>query len=90
MIAVDPKTVKPAGPWNTSVIKIVDGKVTHRMNGVEVLSYTLWSPEWDQMVADSKFKDFPEFTKGISKKGFIGFQYHGHTVWFRNVRIREL
>lgn len=90
MLPADPKTVKPAGSWNTIVIKVKDGKVTHTQNGVEVCSYTLWTPEWDAMVAKSKFKDFPGFTEGISKEGFIGLQDHGYSVWFRNIKIREL
>lgn len=90
MIAADPKTVNPAGSWNTIVIKVKDGKVTHTQNGKEVLSYTLWTPEWDELVKNSKFKNFPGFTEGIAKEGFIGLQDHGYTVWFRNIKIREL
>jgi hypothetical protein len=90
MLAADPKTVKPAGEWNTIVVKMKDGKVTHTQNGVEVCSYTLWTPEWDKMVAASKFKTFPGFTEGIAKEGYIGLQDHGYPVWFRNIKIREL
>ena len=90
MIAADPKTVNPAGSWNHMVIKVKDGKVTHTMNGVLVVSYTLWTPEWDALVAKSKFKSFPGFTEGISKEGYIGLQDHGYPIWFRNVKIREL
>ena len=90
MLAADPKTVKPVGEWNTIVIKMKDGKVTHVQNGVEVCSYTLWTPEWDKMVAASKFKTFPGFTEGIAKEGYIGLQDHGYPVWFRNIKIREL
>ncbi len=90
MLPADPKTVHPAGSWNTIVIKMKDGKVTHTQNGVEVCSYTLWTPEWDAMVAKSKFKSFPGFTEGIAKEGFIGLQDHGYPVWFRNIKIREL
>ena len=90
MIAADPKAVKPTGEWNTCVVKVKDGKVTHTMNGVEVVSYTLWTPEWDKLVQNSKFKTFPGFTEGIAKEGFIGLQDHGYTVWFRNIKIREL
>lgn len=90
MIAADPKTVNPAGEWNTVVIKVKDGKVTHTQNDVEVCSYTLWTPEWDKMIANSKFKDFPGFTEGISKEGYIGLQDHGYSIWFRNIKIREL
>lgn len=90
ILPADPKTVHPAGEWNTIVIRVKDGKVTHTQNGVKVVSYTLWTPEWDAMVAKSKFKDFPGFTEGISKEGYIGLQDHGYPVWFRNIKIREL
>lgn len=90
MLPADPKTVKPAGEWNTIVITVKDGKVTHTQNGVKVVEYTLWTPEWDKMVANSKFKTFPGFTEGISKEGFIGLQDHGYDIWFRNIKLREL
>lgn len=90
MLPADPKTVKPTGEWNTIVVKVQDGKVTHTQNGVLVVSYTLWTPEWDKMVANSKFKSFPGFTEGISKEGYIGLQDHGYEIWFRNIKIREL
>jgi hypothetical protein len=90
MIAADPKTVKPTGEWNTIVIKVKDGKVKHIQNGVKVVEYELWTPEWDAAVAKSKFKSFPGWTEGISKEGYIGLQDHGYPVWFRNIKIREL
>lgn len=90
MLPADPKTVKPAGEWNTIVISVKDGKVTHTQNGVKVVEYTLWTPEWDALVANSKFKTFPGFTEGISKEGYIGLQDHGYAIWFRNIKIREL
>lgn len=90
MLPADPKTVKPAGEWNTIVVRVKDGQVTHTQNGVKVVSYTLWTPEWDALIAKSKFKNFPGFTEGISKEGYIGLQDHGYPVWFRNIKIREL
>jgi hypothetical protein len=90
MIAADPETVNPAGEWNTIVVRVQDGKVTHTQNGVKVVEYELWTPEWDELVANSKFKSFPGFTEGISKEGYIGLQDHGYPVWFRNIKIREL
>jgi hypothetical protein len=90
MLPADPKTVKPSGEWNTIVISVKDGKVIHTQNGVKVCEYTLWTPEWDAMVANSKFKTFPGFTEGIAKEGYIGLQDHGYAIWFRNIRIREL
>jgi len=90
MIAADPSTVNPTGEWNTIHIQVQDGSVTHTQNGVKVLEYTLWTPEWDELVNNSKFKNFPGFSEGIAKEGFIGLQDHGYAVWFRNIKIREL
>jgi hypothetical protein len=90
MVAADPKTVKPAGEWNTIIIRVKDGKVTHTQNGTKVVEYTLWTPEWDALVQNSKFKTFPGFTEGIAKEGYIGLQDHGYGIWFRNIKIREL
>lgn len=89
MIAADPATVNPAGEWNNIVVSVKDGKVTHTQNGIKVVEYELWTPEWDTLVVNSKFRDFPGFTEGISKEGYIGLQDHGYPVWFRNIKIRE-
>lgn len=90
MVPADPKTVKPAGQWNTIVIRVKDGKVTHTQNGVKVCEYTLWTKAWDALVENSKFKTFPGFTEGIAHEGYIGLQDHGYAIWFRNIKIREL
>jgi len=90
MIAADPKTVNPVGQWNTIVVKVQNGKATHIQNGVKVVEYELWTPDWDELVENSKFRTFPGFIEGISEEGFIGLQDHGYTVWFRNIKIREL
>ena len=49
MLPADPKTVNPAGEWNTIVIRVKDGKVTHTQNGKKVVEYTLWTSEWDKL-----------------------------------------
>ena len=90
MLPADPNTVKPTGEWNNIVITVKDGMVTHIQNGVKVVEYELWTPKWDEMVANSKFKSFPGFLEGIAKEGYIGLQDHGYAIWFRNIRIREL
>lgn len=89
-IAADPKTAYPVGYWNRIVIRVDNGRVTYTQNGTKVVEYTLWTPEWDELVENSKFKNFPGFKEGISKEGYIGLQDHGYTVWFKNLKIREL
>ncbi|MEN8122263.1 MAG: family 16 glycoside hydrolase, partial [Bacteroidota bacterium] len=49
----------------------------------------LWTDDWKKMVADSKFKDYPDFVDPATE-GYIGLQDHGDDVWFRNIKIREL
>jgi hypothetical protein len=89
MLPADAKTVNPAGEWNTIIISVIEGKVTHTQNGVLVVEYELWTPKWEEMVANSKFRTFPGFKEGIAKEGYIGLQDHGYAVWFRNIKIRE-
>lgn len=90
MLAAEPETAKPYGEWNTMVIRVKDGKATHTLNGVKVVEYELWTPEWKEMVANSKFKTWPGFIDGPAKTGYIGLQDHGWPVWFRNIKVREL
>jgi len=90
ILPADPATVKPAGEWNTIVIKVKDGKVTHTQNGTKVVEYELWTPEWNKMVENSKFRTFKGWQEGISKEGYVGLQDHGYAIWFRNIKIKEL
>ena len=46
------------------------------------------SPEWDAMVAKSKFADWSDFGKYTTGK--IGLQDHGDQVAYRNIKIKEL
>ncbi|MDR0538076.1 MAG: DUF1080 domain-containing protein [Tannerellaceae bacterium] len=85
-----PQNARPAGEWNNIVIRVKDGHATHTQNGVKVVEYTLWTPEWYALVAKSKFKDWEGFKTGPAKEGFIGLQDHGYTCWFRNIKIRAL
>ncbi len=90
MIPALPQNAKPAGEWNTIVVRVKDGKVTHTQNGVKVVEYELWTPAWYDLVSKSKFKDWTGFKEGPAKEGYIGLQDHGYDCWFRNIKIREL
>lgn len=80
--------VRPAGEWNEARILVDGNHVEHWLNGVKVVEYELGSPEWRQLVAESKFAQWPDY--GAAPRGHIGLQDHGDPVWYRNIRIREL
>ncbi len=88
LIACKKETVKPVGGWNKVEIKILNGKLDFYLNGVNVVSTTMWDDNWNKMVAGSKFKTMPGF--GTFKKGHIALQDHGFMVSFRNIKIKEL
>lgn len=80
--------VKPAGEWNQARL-IVDGRhVEHWLNGVRLLQYELWSPDWETRVQGSKFA--PHTRYGRNTEGYIGLQDHGDWVAYRNIKIRVL
>lgn len=79
--------VRPAGQWNDGRILVQNGRVTFWLNGAQVVEAPCQGPEWDAMVAASKFKDWPF---GKSPKGRIALQDHGDQVAYRNLRIRSL
>jgi hypothetical protein len=83
------EAVKPAGEWNLARIMVYKGTVVHSMNGENVLEYHLWTDEWKDLVANSKFRDYEHFMNP-APEGYIVLQDHGDDVWFRNIKIREL
>jgi hypothetical protein len=82
------KLVKPAGEYNHTRIVINKGHVEHWLNGTKVVDYQLWTPEWEQLKAISKWKDVKAY--GMSKKGHIALQDHGGGVYFKNIKLRRL
>lgn len=88
LIACSQETVKPAGEWNHVRIVSNNGNVEFWLNGENVVKFTLGTPEWDSLVANSKFKEWSAF--GKARKGHIVLQDHGDKVWYRNIRIKNL
>lgn len=79
--------VKPAGEWNSSRLVVRGAHVEHWLNGTGI-EYELWSAEWTDKVAHTKFRDWPNY--GLMKRGYITFQGdHPGNLSLRNIRIRE-
>lgn len=88
LIKSSSEPVKPVGQWNTAEIICKDGKLEQYLNGVKVVSTTLWDDNWKSLVAGSKFAKWENW--GTFKSGKIALQDHGDEVWYKNILIKKL
>jgi len=82
------KPIHPVGEWNTARIVVNGTLAEHWLNGVKVLEYDRDSPQFRELVANSKFRVYPRFAE--MHNTCIDLQNHGFPVSFRNIKIREL
>lgn len=88
LIAGGLESVKPVGQWNKAEVKLYKGNLECWLNGILLVTTTLWDKNWQDLVAGSKFRKMPDF--GTYRSGNIGLQDHGDPVWYRNIKIRKL
>jgi Domain of Unknown Function (DUF1080) len=87
LIASSSEPVK-RGQWNTAEIISNRGKLELKLNGVTIVTTTLWDDAWKKLIAGSKFKTMPGF--GAFSSGKISLQDHGDNVWYKNIMIKRL
>lgn len=74
--------------WNRARIVVNGADVEHYLNGILVVKYNRGGQQWKELVATSKYKDWPNF--GEAKTGNILLQDHGDQVFYKNIKIKEL
>ena len=89
-LAPSVNAVRPPGKWNRYTITCSGSRITVVLNGHEVIAMDLdrWTeahrnPDGTPNKFNSAYKEMP-------RVGNIGLQYHGHPVWYRNLKIRTL
>jgi hypothetical protein len=88
MYTATARPTNPVGQYNTSRIVVNGAHREHWLNGVKVLEFEAWTPDWEERKATGKWKDTPGY--GKEKKGHICLQDHGGGVWFKNIKIKVL
>lgn len=81
---------KPAGEWNHVVITCNDNMIKIVLNDVPIIDMDLDKWTEPNMNPDGTKNKFNTAMKDFAREGHIGFQDHGHPVWYRNVKIKEL
>jgi len=93
LISTKVNTVKAAGEWNQFEIVADHGHLQLIQNG-EVLSTQLWNDAWRELVAHSKFAEWPDFgtfhTGHISLQGTEDKGESQIKLYFRNIKIKKL
>ena len=83
--------IRAPGEWNHITITCKDHVMNVVLNGEQIINMDL--RRWGEARtnpdgSDNKFS-YP-LSERIETKGRIGFQYHGHPVWYRNIKIKRL
>jgi hypothetical protein len=60
------------------------------LNGLKIISMDLNRWKEPHKNPDGTPNKFNTAYKDMPRSGAIGLQYHGHPVWYRNLRILEL
>jgi hypothetical protein len=86
---------KETGQWNRVEIRCFGPYIDVKVNGHEVA--TMNCDEFDQpgLCPDGKkhkykLDDRPRAVKDFARVGYLGFQDHGHKVWYKNVKLLPL
>lgn len=82
------KKLNPAGQWNTGRIVSKNGSVEHWLNGVKVVEYERGSKDFLKRKEETKFKN--DINYGELESGHILLTDHSDTVYFKEIKIREL
>jgi type 1 glutamine amidotransferase len=87
LVAPKNAPLRAAGEWNDARILVHEGRIRFWLNGAAIVDAPGRGAEWDAMVKDSKFRDWPF---GKAARGRLCLQDHGDEVAYRNLRVRAL
>ena len=86
---------KKLGEWNTVEIRCSGPNINVKVNGEEVASLDCDKFDKPGMCPDGEKHKYqlngkPRAVKDFARKGYLGFQDHGHKVWYKNIKLLEL
>ena len=90
LVAPSKNATRGEGEWNTIEARCEGPLVVVSVNGEKVSE--LNADEWTEprKRPDGSRHKFGKAIKDFPREGYIGLQDHGHAVWFKNIKVREL
>ena len=85
----------PTGEWNTVEVRCDGPDISVKVNGQDVCAINCDQFDQAGMCPDGakhkyKLKKEPRAVKDFARSGQLGFQDHGHKVWYKNVKVLPL
>ena len=78
------------GRWNSMTITCKGPLITVAVNGETVTEMNCDEYTEPGKRPDGTSHKFKGAVKDFPRKGYLGFQDHGHKVWYKNVKVLDL
>ena len=95
LVATTKNTGKETGTWNAVEIRCYGPYINVKVNGEEDAAMNCEKFDKPGVCPDGKKHKFkldrkPRAVKDFARSGYLGFQDHGHKVWYKNVKLLKL
>jgi hypothetical protein len=86
---------KKTGEWNSVEIRCYGPYINIKVNGKQVAAMNCDKFDKPGLSVDGKKHKYklngkPRAVKDFARSGYLGFQDHGHKVWYKNVKLLKL
>jgi len=89
-VAPTKNMAKQAGEWNRMVVTCKDNTIQVELNGEPIIDMDVDKWTEPHMNPDGTKNKYNAAVKDFARKGYVGLQYHGKPVWYRNIKIKRM